>query len=329
MSVFRRALPMTIPLIFLQTAWLPHVSAESVSPGDDSRWFFAMGQSSDSRSSAIYGEEKGRKRDFGVYSYIAIGGEYILFSEKESRFGAETDSTTNGIAYLSGGLAFRIRDKYALSIQGGSTLYPGEGTEEWTRNGETIARNHFTVSSSNTRFFGHYFLTSRSQIITGPGFVLNTFTRSQFSGSAVDEITCGGDPGCITQEFLRVEQEQLFYVSWLVGYGYSRSPKTEGDYRLDASILAGLPVYKKVTNTRYPDTDFTDTNGYTLEGRFSLGYMIYPGLDIGLYLDYQITKFQSDKEQAFDVATGQETEAEIPENMTQILHYGLALEYSF
>ncbi len=329
MSEFLWAVSFAILLIFLQIAWPPPVSAEPISLGNDSRWFLAMGQSPGTRDSEISGGNKSREKDYGVYSYIAFGGETILFSEKESRFGAETSTTTNGIAYLSGGLAFRIAEKYALSIQGGSTLYPGEGTEEWERNGETIATNHFTLSSSNTRFFGHYFLTPRSRLIMGPGFVLNNFTRSRFSGRAINEITCGGDPGCITQEYLRVEQEQQFYVTWLVGYGYSRDPKTAGDYRLDAGILAGLPVYKNVTNTRYPDTEFTDTSGYTLEGRFSLGYMIYPGLDIGLYLDYHITKFQSDKEQAFDLATGQETEAEIPENVTQILHYGLALEYSF
>ena len=318
--------------IFHSVWWISHCYAMntlSAFSANDTQWIPVFTMSADQDSETLEEPTSEQLKNLGIYSYIALGGEYVNYAEKESRYGANSEVTTNGLSFLSGGLLFYFAKKYAASLHVSSTLFPGSGDEEWRLNGETVQTNEFEFSMASTSLFGHYLFTPRSRIITGPAITLNNFTRSRFSGRAVDEITCEGDPDCITRELLRVEQERQFYISWLLGYGYYIEPKEKGDFRLNLSVFGGIPIYKDVQNTRFPDTNFSDTGGYQFAGIFSLGYMIYQGLDIGFYLDYTYIKFNSDTEVAFDLVNQSSMTVELPESITQVFHYGILLDYRF
>ncbi|UCG11564.1 MAG: hypothetical protein JSU72_13640, partial [Deltaproteobacteria bacterium] len=109
------------------------------------------------------------------------------------------------------------------------------------------------------------------------------------------------------------------------GYGFMKAPKEKGGHRINFDILGGLPIYRETTNTVFPGTTFNSTSGYRFEVGLSWGYMFYPSLDVGIYLDYKYIYFDSDEKTATNRVTGNVEQAVIAENLTQMFHYGVAL----
>ncbi|VVC83314.1 hypothetical protein [Sideroxydans sp. CL21] len=249
--------------------------------------------------------------DKGFSFFVGLAGSSVRYQENTGAI--KSKAQTNNLIINSGAL-YAIDHDYLLSIENQSTFYPGNATESWNAtspfsaggysfNTGLLQQDDFSLSQSSTRLFLHKRIANEWFVMGGPSFNTNSFKRSAFVAA---------QPGVNTSS---VVEETASEILVNLGIGLESEQVLNRPDHYSLSLTAGVPVWRRVTNTDNPGDTFTNIQGYDvwLEGRYS--WAIKNNIQIGLW------------GQLSNSSRGSQTIglAELPNSRLETAGYGLEL----
>ncbi|NDY92993.1 hypothetical protein [Ideonella livida] len=260
------------------------------------------------------------RADRGFSYFLGLGRQTIDYQEKASLYGIRSKAKTSSPMLISGAL-YVVDEDLLFSIDSASTFYPSATTERWTTTAASlpsgsgpipitdplVQTNQFTLSQTHTQLLAHWRLSGPVFAVAGPAVNTQTFKRYSFQPGVDDAVTAL--PG-------QVVEETSGEVLLMAGLALESERVKGRDSHLGLRVLAGVPVWRRVTNTNSPQYEFSGTKGYdvALEGRYSRA--VYRGLHLGLWGKASLSQRERETEGSA---------AELPESRTRAMSAGLEL----
>lgn len=251
--------------------------------------------------------------DSGFSYFLGTGAQHVVYKEVSSIVPVVSEATANSPILISGAL-YKISDDFLFSLNSENTFYPSETTERWTSTqsgflGTTdtnrlLQSNLFTYSSSNTDLLAHYRAWGPVFLIGGPTLRNQSFKRYAFRAENTNVVI---PPGTV--------EESTGEIILNLGFGIDSEQLRNAESHYGIRAYAGLPIWRRVRNTQFPDVEFASTKGWDLgiEGRYSRA--IHSKVHVGLWGKYSVA--QRDREVIGNT--------ELPDNRTENLSYGVEL----
>jgi hypothetical protein len=219
----------------------------------------------------------------GFSYFMGLGVQSLTYREKPSIVPAESRARVTNPLLITGAV-YAINADSLMSLDSESTFAPATVTEQWTATTGTIngvaltdrvlQTNRFSLQETTTRLLLQYRVREQWFVVAGPSFHSQSFKRFGFKAGADNVTSLPVD---------RTVEESASEVLLHVGLALEseRVRNSRDHYSLRATV--GVPVWRRLDNTAFPDQSFTGTGGFDLglAGRYS--YAIVPNVHIGVW----------------------------------------------
>jgi len=253
------------------------------------------------------------------FSYFEVGVETVVYGESTSVVGHKLDMSqaVSNPVQRSGGYT-PIDEDSGFYIQVATTLDAISATEAWNIApfGEVQTNQRKVRWNSMSLLYASKFQDSGLQLVGGINFMTLSFMRSNFQKStgapafetSISPTTYTVFPGSITEDstsasaVVGVKYDSIFFDSYI-------------DSRLQTGFTVGVPVYYKVENSNFANTQWVEYfHGYDVQANVGFAFRIYKDFFMNLNLDVNYKKRPETSGQAVSGGTGR-----IPEvTMTNI-----------
>lgn len=306
--------------------WIPALATVWLLAGAGPAWAQAVSPASPQAPQApAQAAEGDGLADKGFSYFLGLGRQSVNYRESARLYGIRSAAKTSSPILISGAL-YAVSEDLLFSIDSASTFYPGATTERWTTSASSlpdvqsdgsvqqipitdplIQTNQFTISQTNTQVLAHLRLGGPVFWVGGPAISTQTFKRYAYQVGVDDAVSVAK---------LNVVEETSADVLLMAGLALETERVKGRDSHLGLRVLAGVPVWRRVTNTNSPQYEFNQAKGYDLllEGRYSLA--IYKGLHLGLW---------GKANQAYRQRETMGSNAELPDSRTRSLSMGMEL----
>lgn len=259
------------------------------------------------------------EQKYNSYSYIGFGTETATYQET----GTTTDgtkfkssATTSSPVYMSGSL-ININNTVDFTIDAASTLLPTTTEEKWQKGDYLYQKNKYDSVQSDLMFLLHYKLNQNHRVVVGPNYHMFSMKRHSY-------INPDGTTKLIDGNEVGLNQEDIATLNGTFGYWYEHAPFSNGGMRIKGSVLYGVPIWNKATNTGSTDIEFESTKGSTINLNGYIGFEVIKGLEIGMFGGYTLKK----KDGADDFLIGANT-ITWPQNELETFRYGVSFVWNF
>lgn len=219
----------------------------------------------------------------GFSYFMGIGAQSLTYREKPSIVPAESRARVTNPLLITGAV-YALNADSLMSLDSESTFAPATVTEQWTAttgtiNGITLTdrvlqTNRFSLQENTTRLLLHYRLREKLFVVGGPSFHSQSFKRFGFKAGADNVTSLPVD---------RTVEESASEVLLHIGLALEseRVRNSRDHYSLRATV--GVPVWRRLDNTAFPDQSFTGTGGYDLSLAARYSYALVPNVHVGLW----------------------------------------------
>jgi len=270
---------------------------------------------------ALSGSAQAEEANTGDYAYFILGVENVQYQET---IGTSHSSVNGASPIISTGSLTVVNDRWDFSIDAISTFAAGTHMETWREDSQgQFLQNRFSFNGVSTNVLVQYKYTPNFRLVFGPGFSSNTFKRwdARIQNENINI-------------FNGLYEEALAEIYLDAGVAFEKGRVHQDSWHVGARFTAGLPLWRYMENTAFPDAELSDTGGYrtSLEGTAS--YRVIKGLQVGLYGRY-LHIFRDEGTVRWTDATGvlgttgEQRVVTFPEATTDILAIGLQLLWDF
>lgn len=221
--------------------------------------------------------------DRGFSYFMGVGAQRLTYREKPSIVPAESRARVTNPLLITGAV-YAIDADSLMSLDSESTFAPRTVTERWTAttsavNGVTLTdpvlqTNRFSLQETTTRLLLHYRVSQQLFAVGGPRFHSQSFKRFGFQAGADNVVSLPVD---------RTVEESASEVLLHAGLALeSERVRNSGDH-YSLRLTVGLPIWRRLENTAFPDYSFSGTGGYdlALAGRYSRALL--PNVHVGVW----------------------------------------------
>lgn len=221
--------------------------------------------------------------DRGFSYFMGVGVQSLTYREKPSIVPAESRARVTNPLLITGAV-YALNADGLLSLDSESTFAPTTVTERWTAttgtiNGITLTdpvlqTNRFSLQESTTRLLLHYRVRQQLFAVGGASFHSQSFKRFGFRAGADNVTSLPVD---------RTVEESISEVLLHVGLALEseRVRNSRDHYSLRATV--GVPVWRRLENTAFPDQNFSGTGGYDLSLAARYSYALVPNVHVGVW----------------------------------------------
>ncbi len=218
--------------------------------------------------------------DRGFSYFLGLAQQTTSYSEKPSIFKVSMATKTRSAMLVSGAL-YAFNDDLLMSLDNLSTFAPVSSRETWLARSSTLPvkdpdtgnwvetpvtgpllqTDRFSLSQSNTRVLGYLRSMNHTFFVGGLNFRSQSFKRYDFK---VYQKQIVGEQPTPTEE---TSSELVAELG--VAFESERVKATATHY--GARVTVGTPLWRRTTNTNYPDLVFDHRGGWdaNVEGRYS------------------------------------------------------------
>jgi hypothetical protein len=233
-----------------------------------------------------------KAEDLGFSYFIGLGRQRMDYRETASLVPVKTQVTTVSPLLMTGALYAASHD-VLFSLDNQFTFYPRRATETWTTTGahvvgnvavaasRVLQTNGFSLSQSETQALLHYRLQGHWFALAGPSLRTQTFKRFSFQPG----------PDNVTEvPSTTVVEESTSEVMGQLGVAYETGRVKDRTEHFGLRGLVGVPVWRRVTNTAFPQMEFNRNGGVdmSLEGRWS--WSVWRGVHLGAWGKWGVSK---------------------------------------
>lgn len=221
--------------------------------------------------------------DRGFSYFMGVGAQRLTYREKPSIVPAESRARVTNPLLITGAV-YAVNADTLLALDSEATFAPGTVTERWTATASTIGgnpvndpllqTNRFSLTESNTRLLLHYRLRQQWFVVGGPAFHSQSFKRFGFQAGPDNLVTLPAD---------RTVEESVSEVLLHAGLALESERVRNSRHHYSLRATLGVPVWRKLENTAFPNETFSGTGGYdaSLAARYS--HTLVPNVHVGLW----------------------------------------------
>jgi hypothetical protein len=218
----------------------------------------------------------------GFSYFMGLGAQRVTYREKPSIVPAESRAEVTNPLLVTGAV-YAINADSLLALDSETTFAPRTVTERWTATAPTIGgtpvtdvlqTNRFSLQESSTRLLLHYRLASDWFVVGGPAFHSQSFKRFGFRAGADNLVTLPAD---------RAVEESMSEVLLQLGLALESERVRNATHHYSLRATVGVPVWRRLENTAFPDQSFGGTKGHdlALAGRYS--HAVIPNVHLGVW----------------------------------------------
>ncbi|HET7795172.1 MAG TPA: hypothetical protein VFL64_17445 [Rhizobacter sp.] len=221
--------------------------------------------------------------DRGFSFFMGMGAQRLTYRETPSILPVESEARVTNPLLITGAV-YAVTPDVLFALDAESTFAPRTVTEEWTATASSIGgvpvnnpllqTNRFSLQETKTKLLGHYRLSGAWFALGGASFQTQSFKRYGFAAGPDNIVALPAD---------RTVEESASEVLLLGGVALEseRVRNTGSHYSVRATV--GVPVWRRLENTAFPNYSFDGTKGYdlALAGRYS--WAVVPNVHVGLW----------------------------------------------
>jgi hypothetical protein len=219
----------------------------------------------------------------GFSYFMGLGAQSATYQETPSTVPAKSKARVTNPLLITGAL-YAINADTLMTLDSETTFASGTSTERWTATASSVGgvtitdpllqTNRFNLQESTTRLLLQYRVNGPLFVVAGPGFHSQSFKRFGFRIGVDNAVNLPAD---------RTIEESASEVLVQAGLALESEHVRNSRDHYSLRVTAGVPIWRRVESTAYPDASFTGTRGYdvSLSGRYS--YAVVPHVHIGLW----------------------------------------------
>lgn len=219
----------------------------------------------------------------GFSYFMGIGAQRLTYREKPSIVPAESRAQVTNPLLITGAV-YAVNADTLLALDSEATFAPGTVTERWTATASTIGgnpvndpvlqTNRFSLNETNTRLLLHYRLRQQWFVVGGPAFHSQSFKRFGFQAGADNLVSLPAD---------RTVEESVSEVLLHAGLAIESERVRNSRHHYSLRATLGVPVWRKLENTAFPNQTFSGTGGHDLNLAARYSHAVVPNVHVGLW----------------------------------------------
>lgn len=238
------------------------------------------------------------KHEFMSFSYFGLGVDSMTYKESTNAYGMGINTkSTASVPVQRSGAYTAVNDQWGFGIFTVSSLYGEDNPESWkTKSFGTVQTNDVSLKRTDVTITGVRQIGGGNYFSGGFNYSDFSFVRSNYKKTNTYDAlvtSVGLDPTKTeNQPPSGSTSEESSSLNLMLGYGYDNYFKFENEgLRTFASVQAGVPLYRRVTNTTVDPvlTDFF-ASGYKAQLAAGLGWQFSEKLSVNYISEYSYTK---------------------------------------
>jgi len=234
------------------------------------------------------------KHELMSFSYFGLGLDSMTYKESTNAYGMGINTkSTASVPVQRSGAYTAINDQWGFGIFTVSSLYGEDNPESWkTKSFGTVQTNDVSLKRTDVTITGVRQIDDGHYLSGGFNYSDFSFVRSNFKKTSTSDALANSVNATFDLPQGAISEESVA-LNLMLGYGYDDYFRFENEgLRTFASIQAGVPLFRRVSNTNNNNPTLTDflASGYKAQLAAGLGWQFSEKLSVNYISEYSYTK---------------------------------------